>query len=1113
MLRNVFSPTWIRFGILFLGLAGLAQLIYLPSQTSAHSAQPGQHDHAGQAQEYRSCKCKQKGMTDAAASRVEQGAQQITPDTSGGIFKNYLEQQSPVEQSSKTYAHEQDQVSPNAVAVALTPGVPVTGTISPASPGSCVLSATQYTIVVPLSATQLTINLTGNLDVDLFARFDQPIVIQGGQLIADHGSTSLSGTEVISITSISSPPLRQGTYHIAIGNCSPGVASFTLAATLTTSDGQSIALTSGIPTNGMITAPNPGNCVLGATQYTIEVPFNSAQLKIDLVGNQDVDLFVRRGQRVAVQGGQPVADYLAVSSSTSESITITLASSPPLQSGVYFIGIGNCSSVAASFTITATVSTQPPPDRPNLTPFQPSGWSDRIIVSKVTETNTDSSSLSANDTLHIDWAARNSGTAATATRFTVRLFVDGVERMNWFTDPPLNVGAHTFIEDHSIGSLSAGNHTIKIVVDAQNNIVESSELDNEYTRNILVSAQTCHTLTANASPAEGGAVSRSSESGCPAPAGALQQLSSTVPSLEWPGHASISASFNETLDSLNSRAESTGSVRVIVGLQARFRPEGALDSPQTMAAQRDLIAQAQNRLLSRMPRVKRESLKLFRTIPFLAMEVDAVGLRYLQSSTEVSSVEEDMLFPPLLAESVALIGGPAAWAMGYSGAGQAIAIIDTGVDKNHTFFGGRVVSEACFSTTSPGATTSVCPAGASQSTAPGSGLHCIAGGCEHGTHVAGIAAGKGATFSGVAPDANIIAIQVFSRSDLAAVCGSEPTPCVRSFQSDVVRGLEQVLQLASTFNIAAVNMSLGGGKFTSICDAQQASTKAVIDNLRSLGIATVIASGNNGFSDSLSAPACISSAISVGSTADGSGGSVQDAVSGFSNSAGFLNLLAPGQFINSSLPLNHFDIFQGTSMAAPHVAGAFAVLKSKVPSASVSQVLAALTNTGVPVLDPRNGLTRPRIQIDAALNALSGGGGIIPDQFIEGGMVTLTATSNTGYTFIKWQRDGQDFSTSPTINVTINDSHTMIAVFSRGPVIDSAIAQTKKLLKIDGSNFGQAPRVLINGVDRSNFIKSASTTSITLKGKLKKLGIKAGENTIQIIGDGGVESNLFTLTQ
>ena len=65
----------------------------------------------------------------------------------------------------------------------------------------------------------------------------------------------------------------------------------------------------------------------------------------------------------------------------------------------------------------------------------------------------------------------------------------------------------------------------------------------------------------------------------------------------------------------------------------------------------------------------------------------------------------------------------------------------------------------------------------------------------------------------------------------------------------------------------------------------QMSVKPIIDNLRSANIATVIATGNDGFTNSISAPACISTSVSVGSTGDGSNGSIADAVSSFSNSA------------------------------------------------------------------------------------------------------------------------------------------------------------------------------------------------------------------------------------
>jgi hypothetical protein len=231
--------------------------------------------------------------------------------------------------------------------------------------------------------------------------------------------------------------------------------------------------------------------------------------------------------------------------------------------------------------------------------------------------------------------------------------------------------------------------------------------------------------------------------------------------------------------------------------------------------------------------------------------------------------------------------------------------------------------------------------------------------------VTGIAAGQGNTVSGVAKGASVIAIQVFSRfTGLDCVSAGED-PCALSLSSDLIAGLEHVFALKDRLPIAAVNLSLGGGHFTDqgSCDAANAATKAAIDNLRSVGIATVIASGNNGFINSLSAPACISTAVSVGSTTK------TDRISSFSNSAAFLSLLAPGESVTSSMPSGGFDVKSGTSMAAPHVVGAWAILKQQSPKATVSEVLSTLQTTGLPMTDPRNGVTISRIRI---LHALSG---------------------------------------------------------------------------------------------------------------------------------------------
>ena len=427
-----------------------------------------------------------------------------------------------------------------------------------------------------------------------------------------------------------------------------------------------------------------------------------------------------------------------------------------------------------------------------------------------------------------------------------------------------------------------------------------------------------------------------------------------------------SANFTKLIES----ARTNGSVHVIVGINAPFVPEGDLDDG-LQASQRREIKKQQADLLSRLPSTIK-GVKRFDYIPYLALEADEQTLRLLEKDRGVIAIEEDVIGGPGLAESTVQVGAPNAWAMGYSGAGQTVAIVDSGVDKNHPFLSGRVVAESCYSSTTA-TTTSVCPGGANESTAPDSGLHCSVSvpGCPHGTHVAGIAAGRSATLNGVAKDANVVAIQIFSIFT-GAPCSPDPT-CARYFTSDLIRGLERVRTLKATIpSIAAVNLSLQTGQqFTTNCDSAHAATKAVVDNLRSLGVATVICSGNFAFTNALTAPACISSSISVGSVDDGSVGTTIDVVSNFSDSSPLLHLLGPGRWITSSTPNNNFEVYAGTSMATPHVTAAYAILRQRSPNASVGRILKALAVTGQPITDSRNGLVKPRINIGAALNAIN----------------------------------------------------------------------------------------------------------------------------------------------
>jgi subtilisin family serine protease len=344
----------------------------------------------------------------------------------------------------------------------------------------------------------------------------------------------------------------------------------------------------------------------------------------------------------------------------------------------------------------------------------------------------------------------------------------------------------------------------------------------------------------------------------------------------------------------------------------------------------------------------------FQKFPLVAMDVDSATLKMLGATRGVVRVVEDTLDKPSLAETIPLIHADKVHARGGTGAHQTVVVIDTGVDRNHPFLAGRLVAEACYSAGNGAASQSLCPNGDSSQAGAGA-ADAKAAGCQngttnlciHGTHVAGIAAGRkvaGAPGDGVAPGANIIAIQVFSRHNTLLDCGLMAPPCLLSYMSDQLLGLQKVVELADKYSIASVNMSLGSsGANTAPCDGDM--RKMGIDALLKKGVATVIAAGNSG-ATGVGAPGCISSAVTVGATDD------HDAVASFSDRGPMIDLFAPGVNVKSSMPGGTYKELSGTSMATPHVAGAFAVLKQANPTASVADLVGALQRTGKSITMP-----------------------------------------------------------------------------------------------------------------------------------------------------------------
>ncbi|MEV0621285.1 S8 family serine peptidase [Nonomuraea sp. NPDC050404] len=366
---------------------------------------------------------------------------------------------------------------------------------------------------------------------------------------------------------------------------------------------------------------------------------------------------------------------------------------------------------------------------------------------------------------------------------------------------------------------------------------------------------------------------------------------------------------------------------------------------------------------------------------FFVAEVDGMTLDKLKQDPRVQSVYKDELSMPFLDVSTTVIRSDRANAAGWNGTGTTVAILDTGIDRDHPFFTGRIADEACFSSPDASAgTVSLCPNNQPSQTGAGAAdaetAQCVVGGqnaCSHGSHVAGISAGKmvaGASANGVAPEARLLPIQVFTRVDNPLTCaiGGSAAPCFLSYTSDQKLALEYVARVVRTHNIAAVNMSLGGGRgFTEACDndTTAAAVKPEFDALVGLGVAPVVAAGNSGLPNAVSSPACISTAIAVGATND------TDALASFSNRGQLLDLFAPGVTINSAVPGNVYGDKSGTSMSAPHVAGAYAIMRQAYPDFTVAQSTQRLQGTGTPIQYDSSGtpVITPRIDMERATTA------------------------------------------------------------------------------------------------------------------------------------------------
>jgi len=354
--------------------------------------------------------------------------------------------------------------------------------------------------------------------------------------------------------------------------------------------------------------------------------------------------------------------------------------------------------------------------------------------------------------------------------------------------------------------------------------------------------------------------------------------------------------------------------------------------------------------------------RIYRTFPAAAVELTRSALAQLRLDPTVSAVILDSTVRALLVEGTALIRSDQANALGYRGQGQVVAVIDTGIDGNHSELGSasipndKVIGGWDF---------------ANDDSNPRDDN-------DHGTAVAGIIASS----RGVAPDAKLVALKALDEDG-------------EGEDSDILAAIDWCVEHQEELAITVINMSFGGDAHSGTCDDERRDYRDAMAAANAAGILVVAASGNEAEDERISEPACISSVIAVGAVYDEDDLDAHDycelwdplgiicldrtcedshpdadEICCYSNSSSELDLLAPANDCTTTERGGGWlEDFGGTSAAAPYAAGVIALVLEAGGERGTEAMRALLRSTGQMIRDDRNGLSFPRINAEAAVEA------------------------------------------------------------------------------------------------------------------------------------------------